>query len=99
MDGIDVNCSGLIDYTEFLAATMRRKQYLQEDACWCAFKVFDRDGDGKISKEELKLVLGDGNVRAWWSAPGVDQVIKEVDKNGDGSIDFDEFMAMLRRPE
>jgi calcium-dependent protein kinase len=96
MDGVDVNGSGLIDYTEFLAATMRRRQYLQEDACWCAFKVFDRNGDGKISPEELKQVLCDSNIKEAVHAPDLDQVMLEVDKNGDGSIDFEEFMTMLR---
>ena len=29
---------------------------MKEDVCWAAFRVFDRNGDGHISKEELKQV-------------------------------------------
>merc|ERR1719443_2537891 len=46
---VDWNHHGVIDYTEFVAATLDRRLYLQEDVCWEAFRVFDRDGTGKIS--------------------------------------------------
>merc|ERR1719216_511891 len=64
LEEVDSNGSGSIDYTEFLAATLDRKMYLQEDICWAAFRAFDRDGNGKISKEEIAAVLGDGDVRS-----------------------------------
>ena len=55
----------MIDYTEFLAATLSRKQYMQEDIVWSAFRVFDLDGDGQITREELAQVLsGDAVTRA-----------------------------------
>jgi len=85
----------MIDYTEFLAATLDRKMYLQEDICWAAFRVFDRDGDGKISKEEIALVLGDGDV-ASVAMRDIAELMKDVDQNGDGEIDFQEFMDMMR---
>eukprot|EP00435_Cladocopium_sp_Y103_P038112 s72_g10.t1 len=57
MEGIDADGSGLIDYTEFLAATLDKKCYLQEDVCYTAFSVFDQDGDGHITLEAFKPVL------------------------------------------
>ncbi len=56
MDEIDTDGSGKIDYTEFLAATIGKNLYAQTDACWIAFRVFDRDGDGKITEEEIANV-------------------------------------------
>merc|ERR1712190_392763 len=57
MKDVDSDGSGVIDYTEFLAATLDKRLYLQEDVCWAAFRLFDRNGDGHISKEELQAVL------------------------------------------
>jgi len=67
---------------------------------WAAFKVFDRDGNGKISKDELaNIVLEDPNVKqVIGQKQGVelDQILAQVDANGDGEIDFDEFVAMMK---
>merc|ERR1712031_57955 len=62
MEEVDSDGSGVIDYTEFLAATLDKRVYMKEDVCWSAFRVFDRNGDGVISKEELKQVLGNDDV-------------------------------------
>jgi len=96
MEEVDADGSGVIDYTEFLAATLDKKTYLQEDACWTAFKVFDRNGDGKISREELDAVLQGGAVEDAMGTQAIANLLKEVDANGDGEIDFDEFMQMMR---
>lgn len=53
----------------------------------------DKDGSGKIDATELRnimLSLGEN-----LSDEEVNQMIKEADLNGDGEIDFDEFMRML----
>merc|ERR1712093_803635 len=93
---IDSDGSGTIDYTEFLAATMDKKLYIKEDVCWSAFRVFDRDGSGKISKEELAAVLGSDDVKDVVNAEKIASMIQEVDTDGDGEIDFEEFMAMMK---
>eukprot|EP00427_Karlodinium_veneficum_P025083 CAMPEP_0169112074 /NCGR_PEP_ID=MMETSP1015-20121227/27431_1 /TAXON_ID=342587 /ORGANISM="Karlodinium micrum, Strain CCMP2283" /LENGTH=531 /DNA_ID=CAMNT_0009174067 /DNA_START=52 /DNA_END=1647 /DNA_ORIENTATION=+ len=93
---VDSNRSGVIDYTEFLAATISKKLYVQEDVCWKAFSVFDQNGDGMISKEELQKVLHDSTVEEELGAQRIEVLMKEVDANGDGMIDFDEFMCMMQ---
>merc|ERR1711865_1136525 len=93
---VDGNGSGVIDYTEFLAATLQKKLYLQEDVCWKAFTTFDQNGDGKISPEELRQVLTNGSVEEALGAESIAELMREVDGNGDGMIDFDEFMDMMR---
>jgi len=95
MEDIDADGSGEIDYTEFLAATLDKKTYLKEEVCWNAFKNFDRNNDGKISQEELKVVLGDPNVQNQANAE-IAEILKNFDGNGDGFIDFQEFMSLMR---
>ena len=50
-----------------------------------AFKVFDHDGSGTISLDELRRVMT--SFGELLSEEELDSMIKEVDKNGDGSID------------
>lgn len=95
MEEVDSDGSGMIDYTEFLAATLDRKVYMCEETCWQAFRVFDLNNDGNISREELLQVLNDGDVKNA-AARDMAEVMKEIDQNGDGQIDFAEFMQMMR---
>jgi len=95
LQSIDCNGSGQLDYTEFVAATIDQKVYMQKDVCWAAFRTFDLDGDGKITREELQTVLNGGNVQQALGASKIEKIIAEVDSNGDGCIDFDEFCAMM----
>jgi Ca2+-binding protein (EF-Hand superfamily) len=37
---------------------MEKTLYLKEEKLYLAFKMFDKDGNGKISADELKEVLG-----------------------------------------
>jgi len=97
MEDVDSDGSGVIDYTEFLAATLDKKAYLKEEVIWSAFRLFDKDGDGKISPAELKDVLADGDVQdAAGGTKAIAELLKEVDQNGDGVIDFQEFMEMMK---
>ena len=34
-----------------------QKQYLKKEVLWSAFRVFDKDGDGRITKQELAAIL------------------------------------------
>jgi calcium-dependent protein kinase len=92
---IDSDASGVIEYTEFLAAAMERKLYIQRDVCWNAFQVFDLNSDGVITKEELHKVLSASEVTDSFPMSTVEAMIKEVDQNGDGHVDFDEFFQMM----
>eukprot|EP00930_Biecheleria_cincta_P014487 TRINITY_DN1243_c0_g1_i2.p1 TRINITY_DN1243_c0_g1~~TRINITY_DN1243_c0_g1_i2.p1 ORF type:complete len:503 (-),score=138.31 TRINITY_DN1243_c0_g1_i2:211-1719(-) len=96
LEGVDADGSGVIDYTEFLAATLDKQQYMKEDVCWAAFSVFDRNGDGNISKDELKQVLNSEDVEGALGTKAIAELMLEIDSNGDGMIDFQEFMGMMR---
>lgn len=58
-----------------------------------AFKVFDKNDDGRISKEELKDVLKEAKVDA--SDEQLEQFMAKVDADGNGSLDFSEFCTMM----
>jgi len=60
-----------------------------------AFSVFDTDGSGSISSDELKEILLMGTGQSLSSAE-VDAFIAEVDVNGDGELDVDEFEQMWK---
>jgi calcium-dependent protein kinase len=88
---MDTDHSGRIDYTEFLAACMDKSIYLREERLLEAFKMMDIDSSGKISKEEIKKSLKLDNV----DESTLDKYIKQYDLNGDGEIDYNEFLNMM----
>ncbi|XP_041436174.1 calcium-binding protein 7 isoform X1 [Xenopus laevis] len=58
-----------------------------------AFKVFDRDGNGFISKQELGTAM-----RSLGYMPNeveLEVIIQRLDMDGDGQVDFEEFVTLL----
>ena len=53
--------------------------------------MFDKDGNGFISKEEIEEVLGTSVI----DSNELQKLFKEVDKNGDGQISLVEFKEMM----
>jgi calcium-dependent protein kinase len=94
---IDSDKSGQIDYTEFVAASLQRKYYEQEDVCWTAFNMFDRDADGKISQSELRHVLqNEAMTDELGICCSLQDMIGEMDLDGDGFINFNQFASLMR---
>lgn len=60
-----------------------------------AFRVFDLDGDGFISSEELQSLLS--RLELWDERSGKDcgRMINAYDSNRDGRLDFEEFKNMM----
>ena len=55
---IDTDKSGSIEFGEFLQLMVKRERNLDtEEEMVEAFKVFDRDNDGRISATELRHVM------------------------------------------
>ena len=59
------------------------------------FDFFDKDKGGTISMDELQLVLKKLGQKV--SEKEVRRIIKSIDKNNDGELDFDEFVAMMKK--
>ena len=57
------------------------------------FNLFDKDSSGTISTKELGTIMR--NLGQNPSEEEVKQLIREVDLNGDGTIDFKEFLCLM----
>ena len=88
---IDVDKNGKIDYTEFLASTLQKKSYLRIERLYEAFCLFDKDGSGKITKEEIMQVLKLEKTQE----KEVEKIINLADKDKDGVIDYKEFLELM----
>ena len=58
-----------------------------------AFKVFDKDGNGFISAAELRHIMT--NLGEKLTDEEVDEMIREADIDGDGQINYEEFVKMM----
>lgn len=86
---LDTDHDGSISLREFVAAAMKRDMFLAEEKLHSAFQHFDVDGDGCLSAADLEHHLGD-------RIEDIKAMIERLDINGDGKIDRDEFIAMMR---
>lgn len=86
LDNIPIDSLGRIDYIELLAATMKRAAYLNKERMLAAFRYFDIDSDGYITKEDFISRGIDDNL---------DEYFEQADLNKDGKIDYDEFHATM----
>jgi calmodulin len=60
-----------------------------------SFKIFDKDEDGKISTKELKSVLN--QLGKTPSQQELDDIISEFDQDGNGTIEFEEFVQLAAK--
>ncbi|KAJ8570591.1 hypothetical protein K7X08_037563 [Anisodus acutangulus] len=92
MQAADIDNSGTIDYGEFIAAMLHLNKIQKEDHMYAAFSYFDEDGSGYITKDELQNAcdkFGLSNIP-------IDELMREVDQDNDGRIDYSEFVAMMQ---
>ncbi|KAK4370699.1 hypothetical protein RND71_010174 [Anisodus tanguticus] len=97
IEKIDVNGDGCVDIGEFgsLYQTIMDERDEEEDMRE-AFNVFDQNGDGFISVDELKSVLASLGLKQGRTIEDCKQMIKKVDIDGDGMVNFAEFKQMMR---
>merc|ERR1712042_45632 len=97
IEEIDEDGSGLLEFGEFcqLAAKFlveedeeALKKELKE-----AFRIYDKEGNGYISTDTLKEILKELDNKL--SDEDIDNIVEEVDEDGSGTLDFDEFMEMM----
>ena len=63
----------------------------RQSRLWLAFSVFDEDGNGQITALEMCSVMSQFGL----TDEELDEIVKEVDRNGDRAIDFEEFCQLV----
>ncbi|KAL3153909.1 hypothetical protein ABBQ32_013473 [Trebouxia sp. C0010 RCD-2024] len=92
----DVDGNGTIDYEEFVAATVNLNKLEREEHCMQAFQHFDADHSGFITPDEVEKAL---KTLGGASSADAAEMVKQYDLNDDGQIDYNEFVAMLRKQD
>ncbi|KAK8617535.1 hypothetical protein V6N13_080445 [Hibiscus sabdariffa] len=93
MDAADIDNSGTIDYGEFIAATVHLNKLEREEHLVAAFQYFDKDGSGYITVDELQQACAEHNM----TDVLLEDIIREVDQDNDGRIDYGEFVDMMKK--
>ena len=93
---IDQDKSGQISIEEFLRATVSYENLVTEKNLKYAFDYFDKDHSGSLSPDEIREVLG-LNEDSEKTKQIVNDIIKDVDLNGDGQISYEEFKMMMKK--
>jgi len=89
----DLDSEGRFDYNDFIINSLDRHLILMEDKLFMAFWMMDRDGSGKLDKREIKQALSLDIDNA-----SLDKMISQYDLNGDGEIDYLEFLNLMLNP-
>ena len=85
---------GDIDFAEFVTLMAHKMADEKSEATLkAAFSVFDTSGDGFISAEEMRRIMI--NVGEPVTLDDVEQVIRKVDIDGDGVINYEEFTKVI----
>ena len=91
---IDLDGNGVIDFNEFLYLMVKKMNGNDtEEELLEAFKVFDRDGNGYVTSHELRCVMT--TLCEETSPEEIEEMIKEADIDGDGQVDYQEFVKMM----
>lgn len=103
---VDANGDGLIDFGEFCelyesidggsVAEAEAEAQGGDGDLREAFDVFDGNKDGLITVEELGLVLSSLGFNEGKKLEACKEMIRKVDVDGDGMVNFDEFKKMMK---
>jgi len=97
IDEVDEDGSGEIEFDEFLI--LAAKFIVEEDdeslqkELREAFRLYDKEGNGFITTKVLRDILHEIDDQI--SDADLDGMIEEIDSDGSGTVDFDEFMEMM----
>ena len=91
---VDDDGSGEIEFDEFCEMMARKMSECDaEDELKQAFDMFDTDGNGFVTKNELKIVMEKLGEKL--SSIEIDEMITEADTDNDGQVNWEEFREMM----
>ncbi|CAD8076539.1 unnamed protein product [Paramecium primaurelia] len=90
---IDKNNTGMINYTDFLIASIDKQVLLSQQRLHSTFKIFDIDKNGSICLDEFQSIF------MGITDEMLKQIIKELGQNQDGRISLKEFFQMIEKIE
>ncbi|XP_018324501.1 troponin C-like [Agrilus planipennis] len=97
IDEVDEDGSGELEFEEFIILASRFM--VEEDAEALqselkeAFRLYDKEGNGYISTDVLKEIIKELDDKI--TPDELEGMIKEIDSDGSGTVDFDEFMEVM----
>ncbi|XP_048518905.1 troponin C isoform X1 [Dendroctonus ponderosae] len=97
IDEVDADKSGRLEFEEFV--TLAAKFIVEEDdeamqkELKEAFRLYDKEGNGYIPTSCLREILRELDDQL--TDRELDMMIEEIDTDGSGTVDFDEFMEMM----
>uniref|UniRef100_A0A0E0M766 EF-hand domain-containing protein n=1 Tax=Oryza punctata TaxID=4537 RepID=A0A0E0M766_ORYPU len=93
---VDKDGSGTIDFDEFVhMMTDKMGERDAREELNKAFKIIDKDNNGKISDVDIqRLAIETGEP---FTLDEVREMIEAADENGDGEVDHEEFLKMMKR--
>jgi calcium-dependent protein kinase len=94
---IDMDNNGYIAYEEFVRAAVSKEKFLNENVLRYAFRYFDKDGSGEITFDEIEDVFKESITDKENLHDSLQKIIGEVDANGDGVIEFNEFTYIMKK--
>jgi len=90
---VDLDGNGLIDFPEFLCMMARKNASDQETEIKEAFKAFNKSGNGRVTKDELKTVLLAMGEKL--TDEEIGEMMEEADLDKDGGLKYDEFVKIM----
>jgi len=93
IDELDFAANKRINYSEFIAATINIKDYLDDNRLEAIFNQFDIDNSGKVTVANLKQAFSKFGREI--SDEDIKTIMKEHDVAGDGAISLPEFKKMM----
>ena len=94
---LDMDNNGYIGYEEFVRASVSKDYFVKDNVLRFAFRYFDKDGSGEITFDEIEELFAQSINDKNKIRETLNNIIKEVDVNNDGKINFDEFSKVMKQ--